>query len=170
MQVHWHSLGFDLFKMFFQVQELHGLSLWLRRLSLEQYLKVRVLAKSVLGCWKILQYCLVIKALFMNLYFLNSNPPSDLGQIQLSQTNKTSAKDYHKYFCVIHTFLILQKYQATQIQLNRRVRQPSKNSQLCTYSNHRRVIYLYIYIYIYIIAKAKRKWIPTIKEVLTHII
>ena len=29
-------------------------------------------------------------------------------------------------------------------------------------------IYIYIYIYIYIIAEVERKWIPTIKEVLTN--
>ena len=29
-------------------------------------------------------------------------------------------------------------------------------------------IYMYIYIYIYIIAETKRKWIPTIKEVVTN--
>ena len=30
------------------------------------------------------------------------------------------------------------------------------------------IIYIYIYIYIYVIAEAERKWIPTIKEVLTN--
>ena len=30
-------------------------------------------------------------------------------------------------------------------------------------------LYLYIYIYIYIIAAAERKWIPTIKEVVTRL-
>ena len=34
---------------------------------------------------------------------------------------------------------------------------------LCKY-----IIYIYIYIYIYKIAKAERKWIPTIKEVVTN--
>ena len=29
-------------------------------------------------------------------------------------------------------------------------------------------IYIYIYIYIYIIAEVERKWIPTIKAVLTN--
>ena len=29
-------------------------------------------------------------------------------------------------------------------------------------------IYIYIYIYIYIIAEAERKWVPTIKDVLTR--
>ena len=29
-------------------------------------------------------------------------------------------------------------------------------------------IYMYIYMYIYIIAETKRKWIPTIKEVVTN--
>ena len=28
--------------------------------------------------------------------------------------------------------------------------------------------YIYIYIYIYIIAEAERKWVPTIKDVLTR--